>query len=93
MENQLFNHIVSLEDSILVRELGQIMGSLGVIGGEGLDDLLFLLFGCQLFLVNAIQLVILVHVEEISVIVHVLATVFLLNDILHLLLIGQLYLL
>ena len=34
----MLNNIVSLEVAILVRELGGVVGRLGVVGSEGLDD-------------------------------------------------------
>ena len=91
VEDHLLYHVVGLEHSVLVGELGQVVGGLGVVGVQGLDDLLFLLLGSELLLVDAAHLVVLVHVEQVGVVLQVLALLFLRDCAL--LLVGELHLL
>lgn len=62
VEDHLFDHIIGLEQSIFVREFGQIVRCLRIVRVEGFYDLFLFLFLGQLFLVDASQLVVLVHV-------------------------------
>lgn len=68
MENHLLNHIIGFEQAILIREFSEIVRSLWIIGNKSLNDLFFLLFVRQLLLIDTTQLIILIHVEEISII-------------------------
>lgn len=68
MENHLLNHIIGFEQAILIREFSEIVRGLWIIGNKSLNDLFFLFFVRQLLLINTTQLIILIHVEEISII-------------------------
>ena len=45
--------VVDVELPFFEREGAGVVGGLGVVGVEGLDNLLLLLLGCQLFLLDA----------------------------------------
>lgn len=72
VEDHLLNHIIGLKKTIFVGELGQIVRRLGIVGVEGLDDLLFFLLCSQLLLVEAAHLVVLLHVQKISVVFQII---------------------
>jgi hypothetical protein len=89
VEGQLVNQLISPVYSFFVGELGQVVRGLGVVCVEGLDDLFILLLLSQLFLVNAPHLVHLVCIEEIWVIIHVLAISLFLNYVVRSLAFGS----
>jgi hypothetical protein len=51
VDHQLFNELVSLEDSVLVGVLRDVVRSLGVVAVEVLEDILLQFFLCKLKLV------------------------------------------
>ena len=70
MEYDLFNHILSLENALLVGEFCNVDGRLGVVRGQLLVDGLFLLLlGEILLLVSG--LVCVVHVEKLVIVLQV----------------------
>jgi len=53
VEGHLIHELICPIQSLFVRELGEVVGSLGVVGVEGLDHLLLLLLRRYIFLVDA----------------------------------------
>lgn len=94
VEYQLLNGIFSFKLSVFERVLGEVVCSEGVIGVEGLDDGGIALLSGKLLLVDA-GLVVLVHVQQVRIIVHVLRSVLLFDgdSLLSLALVGYLDLL
>ncbi len=66
--HNLIHQVVSLEHAVLVRELSQVVRSLGVVCVQCLNDVLVFLLLRQLLLIKPSHLVVLVHIEEIRVI-------------------------
>jgi hypothetical protein len=69
VEHDLVHHVVVLVDSLLVRELGDVVRCLGVVGGELLVDNFVLLLLGQVLLV---RLLVGLHVEKLVVVLQVL---------------------
>jgi hypothetical protein len=81
MEGQLVNQLISPVDSLLIRELSQVMGGLRVVGVQGFDDLFILLLLGQLLLVYPSHLVHLVGIQKIWVIIQILTVSLLLHNV------------
>ena len=76
VEDQLLYKVISLEGSVLVGVFGEVVGGLRVVSVKRFDYLFLLLLGGELLLVNP-HLVVLIHVEEVSVVLYVLRGLFL----------------
>lgn len=68
MEDELLNKIICSENSVLVREFCQVMGSLWVICSQRLVNDSVLLLLSQLFLVHISHLIVLVEVHQILIV-------------------------
>jgi hypothetical protein len=71
VEYKVINVILDFIGSLLEGEVAKVMRSLGVVRGESLNDLLFLLFSSELLLVDTAH-IILVHHTEIFVILELI---------------------
>ena len=67
----MLDSILSLEETVLEGVLGEVVRSKRIVSVERFDDVGFLLLDSELFLVDT-SLVVLIHVEEIGILVHVL---------------------
>ena len=81
MEHELVDSLFSLEATVFVREFGQVVRCLRVVGVEHLEDHLFLLFLGQILLVHAWH-VIVTH-DKIVVFLEVVVLIFDLLSLLH----------
>jgi len=76
MEDHVFDGVVvGLEDAVFVGELGNVVGGLGVVGSQSLEDHLFLLLLGQLLLLEAGHDGVL-HVEEFVIVLQVVGDLF-----------------
>ena len=83
VENQLVNHVFSFEHTIFPGEFCQIVGSLGVLGRQDLENNLISLLGGEVFLVVSGHIGI-VLVEEILIVLQIVIGDFFLDLFLNL---------
>ena len=81
VEDQMLNCVLSLEHTVLERVLSQVVRCQGVVGSESLNNIGFALFSSKLLLIDP-SLIVLVHIEQIGIIICTLRGIFFLNGLL-----------
>ncbi len=76
VEHNLVDYVVVFENALFVRELGDIVRSLWVVGSQFLVDNFVLLFLCEILLIG---LLVGLHIEQFVVVLEIFGDFFLLD--------------